>query len=167
MATPRAVYTDDEGLRVFQAAGVADELHADMNVDSAVQWVRADGDVMIQFLPKERRLGCPGSEFLYQPYLDNKLEALLARYPHVEVPAGPGGRRLQLVPSGRLDGACGPTGTSYGGCASVVDDATRETARAQYLVGADGGCSLVRLKLGIEMVGKSPQPARQRSHGGL
>ena len=35
-----------------------DELHADMNVDSAVQWVRADGDVMIEFLPKERRLGC-------------------------------------------------------------------------------------------------------------
>ena len=31
----RAVYTDDEALRVFQTAGVADEIHAAMNVDSA------------------------------------------------------------------------------------------------------------------------------------
>jgi 3-(3-hydroxy-phenyl)propionate hydroxylase len=151
----RAVYTDDEALRVFQAAGVADELHADMNVDSAVQWVRADGDAMIQFRPTERRLGWPVVNFLYQPYLENKLEALLARYPQVEVRRG----REVVDLSNDLAGVsvvhAASTGTSYGGCDSVVDDATRETARAQYLVGADGGRSLVRLKLGIEMVGKN------------
>ncbi|WP_330256949.1 hypothetical protein OG874_21745 [Nocardia sp. NBC_00565] len=32
-----AVYTDDEIIRIFQTAGVADELAADMNVDSTVQ----------------------------------------------------------------------------------------------------------------------------------
>ena len=84
----RAVYTDDEALRVFQTAGVADEIHADMNVDSAVQWVKADGEVMIQFHQPQRRLWWPVTNVLYQPYLETKLESLLARYPHVEVRRG-------------------------------------------------------------------------------
>jgi 3-(3-hydroxy-phenyl)propionate hydroxylase len=151
----RAVYTDDEALRVFQAAGVADELHADMNVDSAVQWVRADGDAMIQFLPQERRLGWPVVNFLYQPYLETKLEALLARYPHVELRRGREVVDFSQDPAGVSVVHAASTGTSYGGCASVVDDATRETVRAQYLVGADGGRSVVRLRLGIDMVGKN------------
>ena len=39
----RAVYTDDECMRIFQEAGVASELEADMVLDSAVQWVLEDG----------------------------------------------------------------------------------------------------------------------------
>ena len=47
------------------------------------------------------------------------------------------------------------TGTSYGESASVVDETTTQTVRARYLVGADGGRSLVRARLGSEMTGKS------------
>ena len=42
----RAVYTDDECLRILQHAGVADEVHADMAVDLPVQWVKADGSLL-------------------------------------------------------------------------------------------------------------------------
>jgi len=151
----RAVYTDDESLRVLQTAGVADDVHPDMNVDSAVQWVRADGDVLVQFRPTQQPLAWPVVNFLYQPTLENKLEALLERYPHVEV------RRAREVVEFTQDADgvsvvhAASTGTSYGESVSVVDEATRETARARYVVAADGGRSIIRTRLGIEMTGQS------------
>jgi 3-(3-hydroxy-phenyl)propionate hydroxylase len=151
----RAVYTDDEAMRVFQTAGVADEVHADMTVDTAVQWVRRDGEAMIQFLPKGRPLGWPVVNFLYQPYLENKLEALLTRYPRIEVRRGREAVDFDQDATGVSVVHAASTGTSYGRSDSVVDPVTRETARAKYLVGADGGRSAVRLKLGIDMVGTS------------
>jgi 3-(3-hydroxy-phenyl)propionate hydroxylase len=151
----RAVYTDDESMRVLQTAGVADDVHADMNVDSAVQWVRSDGEVLIQFLPTRQPLGWPMVNFLYQPTLENKLETLLDRYRDVEV------RRAREVVDFTQDADgvsvvhAASTGASYGDSVSVVDATTRETARARYLVAADGGRSLVRTRLGIEMTGLS------------
>jgi 3-(3-hydroxy-phenyl)propionate hydroxylase len=151
----RAVYTDDESLRVLQTAGVADEVHPDMNLDSAVQWVRSDGGVMVQFLPTRQPLGWPMVNFLYQPSLETKLEALLDRYPHVVVRRG---RELvDFVQDGEgvsVVHAASP-GTSYGVSASVVDDSTTETTRGRYLIAADGGRSTVRSRLGIEMTGQS------------
>ena len=67
----RAVYTDDECMRVFQAAGVAAELEADMLVDTPVQWVLEDGSVL-EPAPADRpalRLG--GQQFLL-PALSSK-----------------------------------------------------------------------------------------------
>jgi 3-(3-hydroxy-phenyl)propionate hydroxylase len=151
----RAVYTDDESMRVFQTAGVADEVHTDMNRDSAVQWVRSDGDVLIQFLPTRQPLGWPMVNFLYQPSLENKLEALLDRYPDVKVL-----RAREVVDFAQdADGVsvvhAASTGASYGESASVVDKTTQETARAHYIVAADGGRSMIRTQLGIEMTGQS------------
>jgi 3-(3-hydroxy-phenyl)propionate hydroxylase len=151
----RAVYTDDEAMRVLQTAGVADDVHADMNLDSAVQWVRSDGDVLIQFIPTRQPLGWPMVNFLYQPTLETKLEALLDRYPDVKVRRG----REVVDFAQDADGVsvvhAGSTGASYGQSASVVDETTRETARARYVVAADGGRSMVRTRLGIEMTGLS------------
>ena len=151
----RAVYTDDEAMRVFQTAGVADEVHADMDIDCAVQWVRSGGDVMIQFLPTKQALGWPVVNFLYQPTLENKLESLLDRYPHVEVRRG-----RELVDFTQdADRVCivhaASTGTSFGESVGVVDETTTQTVRARYLVGADGGRSLVRARLGSQMTGES------------
>lgn len=150
----RAVYTDDEALRIFQTAGVADDIHVDMNVDSTVQWVRKDGSVLVQFRTADRPLWWPVTNFLYQPYLETKLEELLARHPGVEV------RRGREVVSFAQDGAgvtvehAAATGGGYGQRENVVDTTTREEVRASYLVGADGGRSIVRTQLGIEMTGK-------------
>jgi 3-(3-hydroxy-phenyl)propionate hydroxylase len=151
----RAVYTDDEAMRVFQTAGVADDVHADMDLDCPVQWVRSDGRVMVQFRPRRQPLGWPVVNFLYQPSLETKLEELLARYPHVEVRRG---RELVGIRQD-LDGVwvehAASTGTSYGACASVLDRRSAQADRARYLVGADGGRSLVRSWLGSEMTGTS------------
>jgi len=151
----RAVYTDDEALRVFQTAGVADDIHKDMNVDSAVQWLKANGDVLVRFHQPKRPLWWPVVNFLYQPYLETKLESLLERYPHVTVRRG-----REVVDFNQDDTGvdvihAASTGTGYGKRENSVDGSSRETVRASYLVGADGGRSIVRLNQGIEMSGKS------------
>jgi len=151
----RAVYTDDEALRVFQTAGVADDIHADMNVDSAVQWVKADGKVLIQFRQPQRPLWWPVTNFLYQPYLETTLESLLTRYPHVEVRRGSEVVDFRQDDHGVSVTHAASTGSGYGKRDNAIDEASRETARASYLIGADGGRSVVRTQLGIEMTGKS------------
>lgn len=151
----RAVYTDDEALRVFQTAGVADEVHEDMNVDSTVQWVREDGSVLVQFRTSERPLWWPVTNFLYQPYLETKLEALLERYPHVEVRRGREVTDFSQDADGVTVVHAAATGSGYGRHDNVVDEESREAVRASYLIGADGGRSVVRTRLGIDMSGKS------------
>lgn len=151
----RAVYTDDECMRIFQAAGAADELAADMNADSAVQWVRADGSVLVQFTSTQRPLGWPVVNFLYQPFLENTLERLLDRYPNVDV------RRGREVVGFKQDdesvtvehARC--AGTGYGRREADTDLSTVERVTARYLVGCDGGRSVVRTQLGIDMTGTS------------
>ncbi|MGW6117846.1 bifunctional 3-(3-hydroxy-phenyl)propionate/3-hydroxycinnamic acid hydroxylase MhpA [Nocardia sp. NPDC055165] len=149
----RAVYTDDEGMRVFQTAGVADEVAADMNIDSTVQWVRADGRLLAQFHQIGRPLGWPVVNFLYQPYLETTLEQALQQYPHVTVRRG----REVLGVDQDTDGVeiehahCG--GTEYGKHAPDTDRTKTERIRARYVIGCDGGRSVIRARLGIEMTG--------------
>ncbi|MFF3570558.1 bifunctional 3-(3-hydroxy-phenyl)propionate/3-hydroxycinnamic acid hydroxylase [Nocardia jiangxiensis] len=151
----RAVYTDDECMRIFQTAGAAEELAADMNVDSTVQWVRGDGRVLIQFHQTDRPQGWPVVNFLYQPYLESSLERALDRYPHVTVRRG-----REVVGFDQDDGSVSVehvhcSGTGYGTRTAESDPRTAERVRAKYLVGCDGGRSVVRTKLGIDMSGTS------------
>ncbi|MFD7076693.1 bifunctional 3-(3-hydroxy-phenyl)propionate/3-hydroxycinnamic acid hydroxylase [Nocardioides sp. NPDC059952] len=151
----RAVYTDDEALRVFQTAEVADEIHADMNMDSAVQWVKSDGTTLVQFRETQRPLWWPVVNFLYQPYLETKLEKLLDRYPDVDVRRGREVLGFTQDDDGVTVRHAAATGSRYGKDENVVDEGTAETVRVAYLVAADGGRSVVRTQLGIEMSGKS------------
>ncbi|MFJ2756330.1 bifunctional 3-(3-hydroxy-phenyl)propionate/3-hydroxycinnamic acid hydroxylase [Nocardioides sp. NPDC087217] len=151
----RAVYTDDEALRVFQTAGVADDIHEDMNVDSTVQWVREDGSVLVQFRTPDRPLWWPVTNFLYQPYMETKLEALLERYPHVEVRRGHEVLDFAQGSDGVSITHAPSTGSGYGKRENAVDISASQTVRAAYLIGADGGRSVVRTKLGIDMTGKT------------
>jgi len=153
--TARAVYTDDEALRIFQSAGVADDIHPDMNVDSVVQWVRADGRPLVQFRTFDRPLGWPVTNFLYQPYLETKLETLLTRHPTVEVRRGREVLEFAQDSAGVTVVHAAASGSCYGKRDNVVDAGSTESVRAAYLVGADGGRSVIRTQLGIEMTGKS------------
>ncbi|MFE7746606.1 bifunctional 3-(3-hydroxy-phenyl)propionate/3-hydroxycinnamic acid hydroxylase [Nocardia sp. NPDC057455] len=151
----RAVYTDDEGMRIFQTAGIADELATDMNIDSTVQWVRGDGKLLAQFSQIERPLGWPVSNFLYQPYLENGLERALKSYPHVTVRRGRAVTGFDQDEEGVGVDHAGCTGTGYGKHEPEIDPGTVERVRAKFLVGCDGGRSIVRTDLGIDMSGTS------------
>ncbi|MGW4741735.1 bifunctional 3-(3-hydroxy-phenyl)propionate/3-hydroxycinnamic acid hydroxylase MhpA [Nocardia xishanensis] len=151
----RAVYTDDEGMRIFQTAGAADELAADMNIDSTVQWVRSDGKLLAQFNQVERPLGWPVVNFLYQPYLENTLERALERFPHVTVRRGREVVDFDQDATGVSVEHAASAGTGYGKLQTEPDRRTSERVRARYLVGCDGGRSVVRTRLGIDMTGTS------------
>ncbi|NVE01261.1 bifunctional 3-(3-hydroxy-phenyl)propionate/3-hydroxycinnamic acid hydroxylase [Massilia sp. BJB1822] len=157
----RAVYTDDECMRIFQAAGVAGELEQDMVLDCPAQWVLRDGSVLAQFVRTDRPNGWSLSNFIYQPALENKLEALLSRYPNVTVLRGRELLSHRQDASGvtASHGAC--AGTGYGVEPGKQKDAPRDlqTIRAKFMVGCDGGRSAVRTQLRIQLSGKSfPNP---------
>ncbi|MBF6454567.1 bifunctional 3-(3-hydroxy-phenyl)propionate/3-hydroxycinnamic acid hydroxylase [Nocardia cyriacigeorgica] len=151
----RAVYTDDECLRIFQTAGVADEIHAEMNLDSTVQWVRGDGRVLAQFNQIERPLSWPVTNFLYQPYLENSLERALERYPHVTVRRGRAVTGFEQDRAGVVVEHAECLGTGYGRHPAELAPGSTERVRAKFLVGCDGGRSVVRTQLGIDMSGTS------------
>ena len=159
----RAVYTDDECMRIFQAIGVADAIQSKMLLETPVQFVRRDGSVMGQYLPLRRPFGWPVVNFFYQPYLESTLADLLARYPNVEVRRG----REVVGFTQDVDGVTVTHRASKAFRSSDQTDARAERTgdddeqqlRARYLVGADGGRSVVRTALGIEMTGKNfPEP---------
>ena len=155
----RAVYTDDECMRIFQEAGVAAELEADMVLDSPVQWILEDGSVLGQLRRFDRPYGWTMNNFLYQPHFETKLEKLLSRYPDVHVMRG-----RELIAFEQDDqwvtfqhGAS--KGVQYGRSAATADATDVTTSRARWLVACDGGRSGVRSQLGIKIVGKSfPEP---------
>ncbi|MFN8129578.1 MAG: bifunctional 3-(3-hydroxy-phenyl)propionate/3-hydroxycinnamic acid hydroxylase [Candidatus Nanopelagicales bacterium] len=151
----RAVYTDDECMRILQTAGVADEVHADMTVDLPVQWVKPDGSVLAQFRTCAQPHGWPVSNFLYQPDFEATLERRLASRPEVTLRRGRAVVRFEQDADGVnvMHQAC--RGTGYGAHEPDLEPGTEQIDRVQYLVAADGGRSATRIALGIEMDGKS------------
>ena len=159
----RAVYTDDECMRIFQSIGMAEELQKDMLLDTPVQLARPDGTVLSQYKPLKRPNGWPVVNFFYQPYLETSLTHGLSKYSNVDIRRG-----RELV-----------NFSQDADTVTIVHQATQQyrfhdssadktegdgnldvqEIRARYLVGADGGRSTVRAKLGIEMTGKNfPEP---------
>jgi len=159
----RAVYTDDECMRMLQAAGVANEMAEDLQVDTPVQFELPDGSILFQYAPLKRTNGWPVINFMYQPWLETKLCDLLSRYPNVQVLRG---RELvNFEDDGQIVTVTHQATRNFrfsDASAERVEahtDPDPRQVRARYLVGADGGRSTVREKLGIEMVGKNfPEP---------
>lgn len=157
----RAVYTDDECMRIFQAADLAGELEAEMNIDLPVQWVLKDGSVLAQFVRADRPNGWAASNFFYQPFLETRMEARLARYSNVTVLRGREATRLEQDKDGVTIFHTSNRGTDYGQITlePTPSEDDEQVLRARYVVGCDGGRSQVRALLGIKLSGKSfPNP---------
>jgi 3-(3-hydroxy-phenyl)propionate hydroxylase len=160
----RAVYTDGECMRIFQAIGMADRLAADMLQDAPVQMVLPDGDVLLQIKSTERPHGWPMSNFFYQPLLETALAEGLADVPNVTVQRGREFTRFEQDANGVEVLHVASDGSGYLRAAPQLGVKPAPTAgeqrvRARYLVAADGGRSGVRSQLGIGMVGKNfPNP---------
>ncbi|TJY59485.1 bifunctional 3-(3-hydroxy-phenyl)propionate/3-hydroxycinnamic acid hydroxylase [Sinimarinibacterium sp. CAU 1509] len=155
----RAVYTDDECMRALQHIGAAEEVQKKMLQETPVQFVRPDGSVIGQYFPLDRPYGWPVVNFFYQPYLETTLTEMLGRYPSVEIRRG-----RELIEFQQDAEGVTVTHQATRTCRFSDQDDSRveckgdadvQSLRARYLVGADGGRSTVRERLGIRMSGKS------------
>ncbi len=174
----RAVYTDDECMRIFQSIGMADELQKDMLVDTPVQLARPDGSVIMQYKPLKRPNGWSIINFFYQPYLETSLTQGLKKYPNIELRRG---RELIDFQQDQDKVLIQHQATQEYRFSDQTDtkiqshtDLDIQSIAARYLIGADGGRSTVRAKLGIEMTGKNfPEPwlvvdlKQKQQHKGL
>lgn len=156
----RAVYTDGECMRIFQSLGMGERLAADMLQDGTAQMLLPDGSVLMQMKTPKRPYGWPTHNFFYQPMLETALADGLSAYPNVRVLRGREVSRFEQDDSGVTVYHCA---TQASGFVRNKDDtlpAQDEVAvRGRYLVGCDGGRSVVRTQLGIGMKGKNfPNP---------
>ncbi|MBA5636403.1 bifunctional 3-(3-hydroxy-phenyl)propionate/3-hydroxycinnamic acid hydroxylase [Duganella sp. LX20W] len=160
----RAVYTDDECMRIFQDAGLAQELAEDMLLDMPFQWVLPDDTVLNQYHDLARPYGWPICNLFYQPFLEEKMAALLARYPSVRLRRGREVTRCQQDGRGVQVFHLASQGQNYSKPAPVpgvtpLPQAGEQVARGKYFVACDGGRSVIRSQLGIQMTGQSfPNP---------
>jgi len=159
----RAVYTDDECMRIFQYLGLAEELQEKMLLETPIQLVGPDGTVVARYLPAERPYGWPVVNFFYQPYLETTLSERLAQYPSVSILRG---RELTDFNQDSAGVTVTHQATQEFRFSDAISDKIKQDSpldsqilRARFLVGADGGRSFIRTKLGIDMTGKSfPEP---------
>ncbi|MEV0170165.1 bifunctional 3-(3-hydroxy-phenyl)propionate/3-hydroxycinnamic acid hydroxylase [Streptomyces sp. NPDC050803] len=142
-ARARAISTDEEVVRIWQRAGLAERLKQDMLAERPLDFVDARGRAFISACPTPRGHGHPPQMFIYQPALEQVLREGVARYPNVEVLLRHECLRLRQDTEGvELTVLAAP------------DDSVRRL-RAKYVIAADGGSSLTRAQLNVGYEGRT------------
>ncbi|MFJ8537186.1 bifunctional 3-(3-hydroxy-phenyl)propionate/3-hydroxycinnamic acid hydroxylase [Streptomyces sp. NPDC093591] len=135
---PRAVATDDEGRRILQAAGVADEFTAVARPARGLRLLDARHRVIAEFQRSPHgHHGYPQTSMFDQPELERILREALARRPECELR---GGVEVTAVE----DGADGPARVTY------RNDEGEHVLLADAVLGCDGAGSLTRAAIGAE-----------------
>ena len=136
---PRAAHFDHEIMRLFQQLGIARAVMAHARPAPAYEFRTADGRMLMLFdgPSKIASSGWQASYMFHQPGLEHALRAKLAGQASVEVRLG--SRFVALEQDAERVRAVieGPGGV--------------EIVRARYLVGCDGGSSLVRTAIDGEL----------------
>ncbi|MBJ2345468.1 MULTISPECIES: bifunctional 3-(3-hydroxy-phenyl)propionate/3-hydroxycinnamic acid hydroxylase [Pseudomonas] len=137
---PRAVGMDDEALRVLQGIGIAELAARDMICNVPLRYYNARGVCFAEVKPSTAHYGWPMRNIFMQQLLEGTLREQLGRHSGVELRQGH--EMLELEQDEQ-------------GVTLQVRDAQGELyqLQAQYVIGADGGRSNVRKKLGIELLG--------------
>ncbi|GAA1296793.1 bifunctional 3-(3-hydroxy-phenyl)propionate/3-hydroxycinnamic acid hydroxylase [Saccharothrix xinjiangensis] len=143
---PRAFSCDDEALRIYQQAGLRDEVARDMHPPSVAEYVNARGRAFATIALDEVDfgLGARPLHFFDQPRLEAALRAGLGRFPdRVTLRTG-----VELV---RLE-------QDGDGVALVLRDVgtgEESEVRARYVLGCDGARSTTRVAAGVGLTGTS------------
>lgn len=128
---PRAVGLDDEALRTFQAAGLAEAMLRDMIQNVPMRMYTAAKQCFAEILPSTREFGWFRRNLFSQPLGEETLRQGLQRYPHVQMQLG-----MELVDLQQDDAGVQVTLRDAQGRLQPV--------RAQFLVASDGARSTVR-----------------------
>lgn len=139
----RAISTDEEVMRIWQSAGLAERLQQDMLPDCPLNFVDADGVPFIDLKITPRGSGHPPQQFLYQPAVDHVLRAGVQRFAGVDV---------------LLEHECLrvlPKGDEVELMLADLRTDTFKRFRASYVIAADGGSSPTRGQLGVGYSGRT------------
>lgn len=139
---PRAIGIDDEALRTIQATGLADAVRTHITPDHWMRFVTAGGRCFASIEPRTDEFGWSRRNAFIQPEIDRILYRGLARFPHVTARLGHALEGFSQNPDGVILRLAGPGGTPV-------------EARAAWMVGADGGNSVVRRALDIPFEGRT------------
>lgn len=137
----RAVTIDDESLRTLQSAGVIDAVLRNVVLGYGVHYYSWRNRLFSRIEPHSTEYGYPKRNAFRQPLLVRDLLAGLQRFPHAEVLFG------HAVQSIRQDAA----GVSL----KVATAGGTHEARCDWLVGCDGGRSVVREQIGASLDGST------------
>ena len=139
---PRAVGLDDEAMRTFQAAGVADALLRDMIQNVPMRMYSARKQCFAEILPSTQEFGWFRRNLFSQPLGERAMREGLARFPHVTLGLG-----IELLALEQDSDGVRATLRHADGHTQVL--------RADYVVGADGARSTVRELAAIAYDGKT------------
>lgn len=136
---PRGVGMDDECLRSFQSIGLGDAVAAHTTPGQKMRFVTATGKTFALIDPKTREFGWPRRSSFIQPMTDEILYSGLERFDSVNVVFNAEVNTFvqdaeQVV-------------------LSVKTDGREHSVRAKWLIGCDGGRSIVRKQLDIPFDG--------------
>lgn len=139
---PRAIGLDDESLRTFQAVGLADNVLPHTTPWHAMRFMTPKGRCFADIQPKTDEFGWSRRNAFIQPLADRVLFEGLQRFDNVKVLFG---RELEGFEQ------------SDSGVQLTLKNAEgrSECLQAKYLIGCDGGNSLVRRSLDISFEGKT------------
>ncbi|MER5890934.1 bifunctional 3-(3-hydroxy-phenyl)propionate/3-hydroxycinnamic acid hydroxylase [Streptomyces sp. NPDC001941] len=135
---PRAASFDDETMRTLARLGVADDLLPRVRVQPTYEWRNGRGDLLIeQHFVARGRSGWAEWHMMYQPDLENALDAVCRTSPRVDVRHAHTVVAVEQHPEHVTLTVEGPDGHA--------------TTNARYVVGCDGGNSFVRSALDVEL----------------
>ena len=139
---PRAIGLDDESLRTFQSVGLADKVLPHTTPWHAMRFLTPKGRCFADIQPKTDEFGWSRRNAFIQPLADRVLFDGLQRFNNVKVLFS-----RELSSFEQSDSAVVLNLTDQNG--------RSERLHARYLIGCDGGNSLVRRSLDISFEGKT------------
>jgi 3-(3-hydroxy-phenyl)propionate hydroxylase len=137
---PRAISLDHEVMRLFQQIGIERDVAPHVEPFTPSEFFGVDGQLIrrMTMIEPPYPQGYTPSMVFTQPAVERIVRERVARLPNVTVALGNELTALQ-------QGADGAT------LALRADDGRSSTLRARWVIGCDGGASLVRTLLGIEL----------------
>lgn len=137
---PRAVGMDDESMRIFQAAGLADRILPHTMPYMLNRFVNGRGELLAEISPTSEAFGWPKKFAFVQHKVDRELLGGLNRFNMVDV------LMQHAVEDVREHRDCATS--------TLRDvDGTRVTVQSKFVVACEGGRSSIRRSLGIDFPG--------------
>ena len=144
-ALPRAVHYDHEVARIFQAAGVIDEMQAISGTADEVEFLGAQRQLLFKFkVSGTSQSGWPFANGFAQPDLEKVLDTAVQSCPNVTLMRGWEATHVQQS-DGEVVVQMRPTVTVSGDI-ERERGATR-SVHAKFVIGADGANSFVQRKM--------------------